>query len=246
MTEPTRRGRHPLALAISMLLAELAILGFFWWLGLPIVFDSPGARVSVTSGSGDWAVTFLVQDASGRPVPGVSVGIASYSGRVQDAITDDAGRAVVMPSESEVTAVGVDGLIVRFERGRLHDEFFLPDCGDGLMVNVKLSPSNPIACAHQAEYKAVKFVKKLGGEIERDNKSNGKPVIRVTFRRSGEGELIDAGLKELAGFKQLQALDLSSTNVTGAGLKELKNLTNLTELDLRETQGTCLPSRGLL
>jgi hypothetical protein len=32
----------------------------------------------------------------------------------------------------------------------------------------------------------------------------------------------DAGLKELAGLKSLQALDLTFTKVTDAGLKELR------------------------
>jgi hypothetical protein len=32
----------------------------------------------------------------------------------------------------------------------------------------------------------------------------------------------DAGLKELAGLKSLQSLDLSRTKVTDAGLKELQ------------------------
>jgi internalin A len=45
-------------------------------------------------------------------------------------------------------------------------------------------------------------------------------------------EITDAGLKELAGLKNLQWLDLSSTKITDAGLKELAALKNLQTLDL--------------
>jgi internalin A len=55
-------------------------------------------------------------------------------------------------------------------------------------------------------------------------------------------ELADAGLKELAGLKQLQALNLMGTNVTDAGLKELTGLKQLQSLDLSYAQVT---DRGL-
>jgi hypothetical protein len=55
----------------------------------------------------------------------------------------------------------------------------------------------------------------------------------------------DAGLKELAGLKNLQTLDLSGTKVTGEGLKELAALKNLQSLDLRETQVTDTGVRAL-
>ena len=42
----------------------------------------------------------------------------------------------------------------------------------------------------------------------------------------------EAGLKELAGLKNLQALRLADTQVTNAGLKELAGLKNLQLLDL--------------
>ena len=44
----------------------------------------------------------------------------------------------------------------------------------------------------------------------------------------GGTQVTDAGLKELAGLKQLQTLDLSSTQVTDAGERQLrKALPNL-------------------
>jgi hypothetical protein len=48
----------------------------------------------------------------------------------------------------------------------------------------------------------------------------------------------DAGLKELAGLKQLQVLNLHDTPVTDAGLKELAGLNQLRGLDLALTEVT--------
>ena len=49
--------------------------------------------------------------------------------------------------------------------------------------------------------------------------------------------MTDAGLKELAGLKNLQSLDLLYTKVTDAGLKELAGLKSLQSLALFDTQG---------
>lgn len=48
----------------------------------------------------------------------------------------------------------------------------------------------------------------------------------------------DAGLKELAGLKNLQSLDLVGTRVTDAGLKELAGLKSLQTLYLNNTEVT--------
>ena len=49
------------------------------------------------------------------------------------------------------------------------------------------------------------------------------PVPPVAFELDlGNTEVTDAGLKELAGLKSLQALVLSDTSVTDTGLKELQ------------------------
>src|SRR5262245_1906787 len=48
----------------------------------------------------------------------------------------------------------------------------------------------------------------------------------------------DAGLKELAAFKNLQALDLTGTEVTDGGLKDLAALKSLRVLDLAVTSVT--------
>ncbi|HVS37946.1 MAG TPA: hypothetical protein VMS17_20470 [Gemmataceae bacterium] len=49
--------------------------------------------------------------------------------------------------------------------------------------------------------------------------------------------MTDAGLKELAGLKQLQALYIGDTAVTDAGLKELAALKQLKRLDLVHCKG---------
>jgi internalin A len=51
-------------------------------------------------------------------------------------------------------------------------------------------------------------------------------------------KVTDAGLKELAGLKSLQALYLAGTQVTDAGLKEAAGLKSLQTLDVRRTKVT--------
>ena len=53
-----------------------------------------------------------------------------------------------------------------------------------------------------------------------------------------ETKMTDAGLKELAGLKSLQALYLAGTRVTDAGLKEVAGLKSLQTLDVRRTKVT--------
>jgi hypothetical protein len=50
--------------------------------------------------------------------------------------------------------------------------------------------------------------------------------------------ITDAELKELAGLKNLQALNLGGTQVAGAGLKELPGLKSLQWLNLYRTKVT--------
>jgi len=89
--------------------------------------------------------------------------------------------------------------------------------------------------ARADEAHAVKAVEKLGGNVTRDDKLPGKPVIGVNLNHS---KLTDASLKELKELKQLTTLDLSGTPVTDAGLKELKELKQLTYLVPYETPVT--------
>jgi hypothetical protein len=55
-------------------------------------------------------------------------------------------------------------------------------------------PAVSTARADEAEDKAVEFVKKLGGRITRDDKAEGKPVIKVEL---GDTKVTDSVLKEL-------------------------------------------------
>jgi hypothetical protein len=73
--------------------------------------------------------------------------------------------------------------------------------------------------ANQAEHKAVKAIRKLDGEITRDEKAKGKPIVGVFLTGT---QVTNAGLKHLAGLKQLQTLDLGGTKVTDKGKADLK------------------------
>ena len=70
-------------------------------------------------------------------------------------------------------------------------------------------------------------------------KLNGLPPPEVPFSLTlSNSQVTDAGLKELAGLKQLQTLGLSDTQVTDAGLKELASLKQLQTLVLGGTKVT--------
>ena len=93
----------------------------------------------------------------------------------------------------------------------------------------------PSARADDAEDKAVAFVEKFGGEVKRDDKRSGKPVINVSLAFT---KVTDAGIKELTPLKNLTTLNLMYTQVTDAGMKELAPLKNLTTLNLSNTKVT--------
>ena len=64
---------------------------------------------------------------------------------------------------------------------------------------------------------------KLGADVERDDKAPGRPVTAVNcFGVNAKTD--DAVLKNLAGLKNLQTLNLSYARVTDAGMKELAGL----------------------
>ena len=97
-------------------------------------------------------------------------------------------------------------------------------CLTGLAVS-------PLRGDEPKEDDAVGIIKKLGGDVMRDEKAPGKPVVLVTFAST---DLDDDGLKQaakaMAGMKGLQTLDISGTQVTDAGLKELALLKGLRKL----------------
>ena len=83
-----------------------------------------------------------------------------------------------------------------------------------------LSPWTTVSIrADEAEEKAVKAIQKLGGSIYRDMKAKDKPIVAVVMRGP---KVTDAGLKHLAGLKQLRKLDLTGTKVTDKGKADLK------------------------
>src|ERR1700681_4626928 len=92
-----------------------------------------------------------------------------------------------------------------------------------------------IVRADEAEDRAVRVIKGLGGSITRKDKTPGSPVVGV---RLWGPEIREAELKELASLKQLQSLNVSFTNVTAAELKELAGLKQLQSLDLSGTEVT--------
>ena len=89
--------------------------------------------------------------------------------------------------------------------------------------------------ADDAETKVVQTIQKLNGEIIRDEKAEGKPVIAVKLHHYW---VKDEHVKELIALKQLQTLDLSQTEVTDAGIKDVASLQQLRTLNLRRTAVT--------
>ena len=85
------------------------------------------------------------------------------------------------------------------------------------------------------EERAVNAILKSGGQVTRDEKLPGRPVVGVTLKGP---KVTDSDLEDLKELKGLRWLDLSRTQITGAGLKDLKELKGLQSLDLRGTKIT--------
>ena len=85
------------------------------------------------------------------------------------------------------------------------------------------------------EERAVNAILKLGGNVERDEKLPGRPVVGVNLDLT---KATDSDLKDLKELTALKALNLWGTQITDAGLKELKQLKGLQELGLCGTQIT--------
>jgi hypothetical protein len=95
------------------------------------------------------------------------------------------------------------------------------------------------ACADDAEFKAVTFVHKLGGSVQRDAFASGQPVVAADLYGT---PTTDAGLQQLTGLARLKNLDLSYTRITDKGMKELVRLGQLHALALA---GTSVTEAGL-
>ena len=75
----------------------------------------------------------------------------------------------------------------------------------------------------------------LGGKAQTDPTRPGNPVLKVVL--TGD-KITDKHLDLLAGFEELQELDLSGAQVTNAGLAKLRGLSRLENLDLSRTPVT--------
>ena len=92
--------------------------------------------------------------------------------------------------------------------------------------------------AGEDDTKAEKAIEALGGQVVRSPDAPGGSIIVVSFGNNKGRNVTDAGLKELAGLKSLQYLNLSATNVTDVGLKEFAGLKSLDALTLNGTKVT--------
>jgi len=96
----------------------------------------------------------------------------------------------------------------------------------------------PKVCAqsqNSEQERAIARIEKLGGKVEVDDKSPGKPVIKVDLHGT---KVTDDDLKHLKALTQLQKLNLGWTDVGDAGLEQLKGLTELQTLVLGNTKVT--------
>lgn len=66
---------------------------------------------------------------------------------------------------------------------------------------------------------AIEAIRKLGGVVEIDTKSPGRPVTDVMLHGP---KVTDSGLVHLKGLTSLQSLTPFDTQVTDAGVKELQ------------------------
>ena len=113
----------------------------------------------------------------------------------------------------------------------------LVGCGDGAR---KAAPKK----APSAEEKAISIADPIVEEAVRESleKPEGEiteaDLAKVPYLNLSNTKITDAGLKEMAKFKNLKILDLSSTQITDAGLKELAKLQNLGILELYSTKIT--------
>src|SRR6188508_163036 len=108
-----------------------------------------------------------------------------------------------------------------------------------LVSLLMLCAVSPLLRAAEVEDQLVKKVEALNGGVKRDKAAPGSPVIAVLLFNT---KTADADLKMLAGFRQIQKLDLLRTPVTDAGMADIAVLATLRDLDLG---GTAVTDAGL-
>src|SRR5262245_30853281 len=102
----------------------------------------------------------------------------------------------------------------------------------GIASGLVLVFTTPARADDDDTEKVVKRVEDLGGSVERDEGSPGKPVIGVKLTSC---KATDADVAELRTFEFLTHLNLGDTLVTDAGLKKVAQLDSLTTLELGHT-----------
>jgi hypothetical protein len=91
----------------------------------------------------------------------------------------------------------------------------------------------------EKQARAIAAVERLGGKVQFDENSPGRPVCSIDF---SDAKISDKALKNLDSLPQLKVLILSGTRVTDAGLVHLEGLRLLTGLML---DGTPVTDAGL-
>jgi hypothetical protein len=86
-----------------------------------------------------------------------------------------------------------------------------------------------VGYADEAEDRAAALVKELGGSALRDEKAEGRPIIRIHLK---DRKLSPDDMRILAACRQLAALELFSCPVAPDALKELAPLQKLQRLEL--------------
>ena len=109
-----------------------------------------------------------------------------------------------------------------------------------LLIAVALALNGIAAAADNLdEGQAIRRLERLGGVVNPDDRTPGRPVTMVGFRFGSDFGDVDVPL--LKAFPSLKSLDfrhtkISGTHILGAGLKELRGLKNLKALNLTDTR----------
>ena len=112
-----------------------------------------------------------------------------------------------------------------------------------LTLGLSLAPNLCWAAESNVDQaKAISEIRKSGCRVTVDYKSPGKDVIEVAFDVADhdppDPKPNDTTLQYLRGFKQLQVLVLSYSDISDSGLVHLKGLTKLKKLFLDNTDVT--------